>query len=320
MTNTNKVILDVDTGEDDLLAIQIAIALKLPVERVVTSHGNTTLEKTTKNTARLLNFLNAHQVKVIQGSAKPLSDNPLGIQEDAMELTGPDGICGLEMPENDHIEVVGFSSNKKFLTDIDVYFSTEGPVDYIVTGPMTNLAKLCVYFGRSISDHIGRVFIMGGALDRPGNTGPKVSDLQGAEFNVYCDPLAAYIVNSSGLQQHWVTWDTTHQMTISRDSYEKFEPNGPSAELTYKLMGKFFDDYGTKAGREFEFNDPLTVMAQQGFGSFVPEMIEIKLEPSEYGYTRRSQLGNPIEFFSIGESEQKELVGEMLRILGLIPS
>src|SRR5437660_6901316 len=73
----NNLILDCDTGEDDALAILLAIVNKLPMHHVVTSYGNTSIQNSTRNSARLLSLAGAEHVVVIQGSAHALRDHPI---------------------------------------------------------------------------------------------------------------------------------------------------------------------------------------------------------------------------------------------------
>lgn len=62
-------ILDVDTGEDDALAIALAVRTGLPVKYIVSSYGNTTLENATANSAGVLQLLNATSIKIVKGSS-----------------------------------------------------------------------------------------------------------------------------------------------------------------------------------------------------------------------------------------------------------
>ena len=67
-----KVILDVDTGSDDAIAIMTAILHpNLDVLGICTVNGNRCIENTTENTLRVVEHINAH-VPVYKGCALPM--------------------------------------------------------------------------------------------------------------------------------------------------------------------------------------------------------------------------------------------------------
>ncbi|MBP0574077.1 nucleoside hydrolase, partial [Mycobacterium tuberculosis] len=67
-----------------------------------------------------------------------------------------------------------------------------GTVDLHALGPLTNIARL-IRDHRDAADRIGRLIVMGGAIQERGNVGPR------AEFNLAVDPEAAAIVFGAGL-------------------------------------------------------------------------------------------------------------------------
>src|SRR3990167_10101250 len=94
-----NVILDCDTGEDDALAILVALQKGLPLRYVVTSHGNTTIEHSTDNTSKILCYTDYLKVKVVKGSRRSLETHlhkPEG--ESAGDFVGKNGLCNLELP------------------------------------------------------------------------------------------------------------------------------------------------------------------------------------------------------------------------------
>src|SRR5262249_44729878 len=95
-----SLIMDVDTGEDDALAILLALRLGLPLRYVFCSYGNTALENVTRNTAAILELAGASGVKVLPGaqrSSRPHIHWKKGVS--AGRFVGPNGLCGVELPE-----------------------------------------------------------------------------------------------------------------------------------------------------------------------------------------------------------------------------
>jgi purine nucleosidase len=70
-------IIDCNTGEDDAIAIVLAVAAGLPLKYLVTCHGNTSSEHATKNSSEILSLMGAEHVKVIKAAAKPLETHKL---------------------------------------------------------------------------------------------------------------------------------------------------------------------------------------------------------------------------------------------------
>ena len=92
-----RVILDVDTGVDDALALALAVRHPLvQLEAVTTVAGNVSVELTTRNTLAVLDWLGATDVPVAAGADRPMS----GLTREASHWHGPDGLGGAQLPES----------------------------------------------------------------------------------------------------------------------------------------------------------------------------------------------------------------------------
>jgi purine nucleosidase len=297
----NKLILDVDTGEDDALAVLLAVKNKLPLTHVVTSFGNTSLENSTRNTSRLLNLVNAKKVVVVKGSAKPLQDHPFEKTTSvAGDFVGKNGLCNVELPDNINIKIED-PPEKDFISHMEAIFKKNGKTDYIITGPCTNFARICIKLGKKIHTYIGNVYIMGGAIHTAGNSGPidpKTKEAV-AEFNAYCDPYALEEVLKTGLPIHMITWDITSIVTIPFKAIKKFKSTTPEGRFVITLMQSFFTFYGLSNDRNFELNDPLTVLAYMGKGSYTEERISVVTTEKNYGQTKTSKTGYSIKYYQL---------------------
>ncbi len=185
MTNALPVLLDVDTGGDDALALLLAMASPaLEVRGITCVAGNCALKQVVSNTLALLDAIGAPSTPVAAGMDRPILETGLP----APPLHGSDGMgdLGLPAPRRSESELHAVEFLRRTLAD-----SAE-PMTLICLAPLTNIAMLLRLYPR-IEDKIERLYVMGGTFAAPGNTTPA------AEFNVRYDPEAAAIVLHSGL-------------------------------------------------------------------------------------------------------------------------
>ncbi len=172
-------VLDVDTGEDDALAILLAITDGMPLDTIITSYGRTTIENATYNTASVVELTSAN-VEVWMGASGPLSPNAHATDGDlksksGSEFAGANGLCGVTLTPPQRVTIRRFADGHQ-AEEIARRLSAKGPVHYCVTGPCTNLALLCQLLGPDVKNVISRVTIMGGAFATSGTSGPKGAD------------------------------------------------------------------------------------------------------------------------------------------------
>jgi inosine-uridine nucleoside N-ribohydrolase len=237
-----RLILDVDTGVDDALAI--ALALRHPevqLESVLTVAGNVGLELTTRNTLRVLDWLGAGAVPVYAGAARPLS----GVEREASHWHGPDGLGGAQLPASDR------SSRGNAVEHlIDAVMREPGELTLVCTAPLTNIA-LAVQKEPRVVDAVREVVLMGGAVRPPGNVTPT------SEFNIYADPDAAATVFAQSWPLTMVGLDVTNRVTLSRVERELLSSaRSTEALLVYEVTRFLFDQrrFATMA-----LHDPLAV-------------------------------------------------------------
>ncbi len=189
------VLLDVDPGHDDALALLTAAALpELELVGVTTVAGNQTLEKTTRN-ARAVLALGQIDVPIARGAKCPLVRPPIL----AAHIHGESGLDGAELPEP--VRPLDPRPAAEFI--VDTVRSYPGEITLVPTGPLTNIA-LALRLAPDIATRIPRISLMGGAVGE-GNTTAS------AEFNILADPEAAHIVFASGIPITMSGLDLTHQ-------------------------------------------------------------------------------------------------------------
>jgi purine nucleosidase len=180
-----KVILDVDTGVDDALGILLAIRSgEMDVLGITTANGNVSLDQATQNTCKLLQLLEAEEIPVIKGAAKPLLRGSFFEHR----VHGEDGIGGAlrDMP-------IRKKASEGYAPDfiVDQVRQNPGEVTLVMTAPLTNLALAVLKYPQLIRD-VKEVIVMGGVVQSFGNVTPV------AEYNMYVDPEAAKTVFQAG--------------------------------------------------------------------------------------------------------------------------
>jgi purine nucleosidase len=192
------IIIDTDPGQDDAVAILLALAADehLDLRGIATVAGNVPLAQTTINALRICDLAQRHDIPVYAGATRPLV-YPL---ETAEFVCGPDGLAGASLsapqrkPETEH--AVDFIIRA-------LRAAPDGGLTLCPIGPLTNIA-LALRLAPDVAPKIKRLVVMGGALGL-GNVTPA------AEFNFYVDPHAAAIVFGSGIPIAMMGLHLTHQ-------------------------------------------------------------------------------------------------------------
>jgi purine nucleosidase len=198
---TQKIIIDTDPGQDDAVAILLALASpELEVLGVTAVAGNVPLALTQRN-ARVVVELAGATVPVFAGADRPLRRALVT----AEHVHGKTGLDGADLPDPARPLADGHAVD--FIIDT-LRREAPGTVTLCPLGPLTNIAAA---FQRApdIIGRVQRIVLMGGAYFEVGNITPA------AEFNIYVDPEAADIVMQSGCRIVIVPLDVTHKALTS---------------------------------------------------------------------------------------------------------
>ena len=242
------VILDVDPGYDDALALMLACgAPEMEVRAVTTVAGNVSLEKTTRNALRVLSLIGHVDVPVGVGAEAPLA-RPLHTSE---HIHGESGLDGPELPEP------AFAPDGRGAVRLiaDVVEASAEPVTLIPVGPLTNVATFLEEYPR-LKDNVSWIVLMGGSVG-PGNTTPA------AEFNIYVDPEAASIVFGSGLPVTMVGLDVTREAIAGPEEVRRVRSLGRVGEVAAELVTFCAGAYrgGYRHGGGLPIHDAVAVAA-----------------------------------------------------------
>ncbi|WP_444455658.1 nucleoside hydrolase [Rhodobacter capsulatus] len=245
---TRKIIIDTDPGQDDAVAILLALGSpELEVLGITCVAGNVPLALTTKNARIVCELAGRRDVKIFAGCDRPLL-RPLVTAEYVHGKTGLDGIALPEptMPLQDQHAV-------DFIIET-LRSEAPGTVTLCPLGPLTNIATA---FRRApeIISKVEQIVLMGGAYFEVGNTTPA------AEFNIYVDPQAAEIVLKSGAPVVIVPLDATHKALTTRPRIEAFRALNTPVGAAVASWTDFFERFDmAKYGSEgAPLHDPCVI-------------------------------------------------------------
>ncbi|MEY9853157.1 inosine-uridine nucleoside N-ribohydrolase [Leifsonia sp. EB41] len=221
-----SVILDVDTGNDDAIAIMMA-ALSPEIELLgcSTVAGNLTIDHTTDNTLRVLDWIGRGDVPVYKGLSKPLTTNPFVVSENKVSV------------HQDELDLPRARATEQDQTAVEWLVETlrarTQPVTLIPTAPLTNIAT-AVTLAPEIVDVIEEVVIMGGSSTYGNSTSQ-------AEFNVWADPVASQIVFDAGFERLvLVPLDATRHATVSTAQIKQLADLGTPAGIAAARILDFY--------------------------------------------------------------------------------
>jgi inosine-uridine nucleoside N-ribohydrolase len=222
------VLIDCDPGQDDALALLLALGSpELDVIGVSAVAGNQTVDKTAVNALRVLELAGRSDIPVAAGAERPLVGN-LVVAADAH---GESGLDGVDLPPPSASAVAEHA--KDFLAaQLD---ASEAPVTLVALGPLTNLAVLLEEHPAAAAK-VERVVLMGGAIHE-GNQTPS------AEFNIWIDPEAAARVFGSGLDVTMVGLDVTNKAVLSNADADGLRGAGPVAEAAADMIDFYLGFY-----------------------------------------------------------------------------
>lgn len=206
------IIIDTDPGQDDAVAILLALAARdrLDVLAITTVAGNVPVALTTANALRVCDLAGRRDVPVHQGAETPL----LVPLETAEFVSGPDGLAGADLPSPSRAPSPGHAVEALVAS----LRAATAPVTLCPLGPLTNIA-LAIRIAPDILPKIERIVLMGGALGL-GNMTPA------AEFNFFVDPHAAAIVFGCGRPIVKFGLGVTHQAIATHEQIAGFAALG----------------------------------------------------------------------------------------------
>lgn len=235
-----RLIMDVDTGTDDAVALMFAaLHPDLELLGVTTVNGNVSLAATTDNTLRVLDWIGCAGIPVHPGLTRPIvrTDFPSARHFDSGGKDDPHGTA-LDIPEP--------SSRAQAQGAVEYLIETlrgaAEPVTLVAVGPLSNIAA-ALALDPGLTGRVDEIVIMGG-----GHATANVT--ASAEFNIWADPEAAAMVLAAGFPKlTLVTLDATHRAVITRDACRALAGLGtPAGTAADRFIGRRIDAYSGGAG------------------------------------------------------------------------
>lgn len=258
-----KVILDVDTGSDDAIAIILAVlSQKLDVVGITVTQGNRPLENCVDNTLRVLDLLHVgEKIPVYPGCAQPMvrnltpgrnasvKDGGISVQINGVEYSVHPAVFDLPAAHSKPQERHACS----YL--METIRSSPEKITLIAVGPPTNVG-MAFRMDPSIKNNLEEVVLMGGGVNK-GNITPA------SEANFYHDPEAAKIILDSGVKCRIIGLNATHSAELNLDDADQLSATGTAAgkfvaELI-KTRIKALDLIGSGNGYSDAIHDALAV-------------------------------------------------------------
>ncbi|MGI9667384.1 MAG: nucleoside hydrolase [Acidimicrobiia bacterium] len=226
---TRPIIIDTDPGQDDALAILLALASpELDVLAITTVAGNVPQPTVTDNSRALLELAGRTDIPVYKGCERPL----IRKLYTAEYVHGDSGVDGADLPTPTVAAEPGHAVDLL----IEACLDADEPITLCPIGPLTNIG-MAIAKEPSITSLIREIVWMGGAFDEPGNT----TDL--AEFNAYVDPHAAAIVFNAPVPLTVFPLDVTHKALMTPNYVNALETVGTPVAKASAGMIRFYEQY-----------------------------------------------------------------------------
>ncbi|MCG7406107.1 nucleoside hydrolase [Paenibacillus sp. ACRRX] len=276
-------ILDVDTGVDDALAIAYAVrSPELKLHGITTCYGNVTVSEAARNTLIVLEKLGVYDVPVFKGAEQPLKRKK---EHYVRHIHGEHGLGEAELfePQN--------KPSGKNAVDylIEQFRAYPKQITLVMVGPLTNLA-LALQKAPDIAELIGELIIMGGAVRTRGNVTSH------AEANIHCDVDAADILFKAKLPLTVVGLDVTMETLLPLSAVQQWRNENPDiggyfADITEFYIRFYETRYPCSGG--CALHDPLAVgvAIDASFVKRVPLHVAIDKTGDEIGRTRELDDG-----------------------------
>ncbi|MBU2941647.1 nucleoside hydrolase [Shimia thalassica] len=226
-----KIIIDTDPGQDDAVAILLALASpdEIDVVGITAVAGNVPLPLTQKNARIVCELAGKPDIKVFAGCDRPLGRDLVT----AEHVHGKSGLDGPDLPDPT------MPLQDQHAVDFIIETLRAHPPKTITLCPLGPLTNVAMAFEKApdIVDRVQEIVLMGGAYFEVGNITPA------AEFNIYVDPQAAHIVFSAGAPIVVMPLDVTHKALVTQPRNDAFRALGTPVGIAVAEMTDFFERF-----------------------------------------------------------------------------
>lgn len=274
-TKNVKMILDLDTGIDDAMALAYAVGNpNIELIGVVGIYGNVSLKTSVQNSLDLLEMLNHKEVPVFEGAAHSQDKQEVyEASEVGRFIHGNNGLGNVEIAHTD----------RKVQEQNGVDFMIESAKKYgkdlviVAVGPMTNL-NAAIKKEPRLKEMVGNIVIMGGALLVEGNINHY------SEANIFQDPIAANELFTSKTPLTMVGLDITQRTNLTKKDTQVWRNLGTTSGKAFAdIVDYYIDAYGESAPElaGCALHDPLAVAV-----AIHPEFVKTLSLPMKVGTSK----------------------------------
>lgn len=308
-----RILIDTDPGQDDALAILLALgaADQFEICGITTVAGNVPVAQTCHNALRICQLARKTEIPVFMGCSRPIL-RPLHTAE---FICGKDGLAGMELAQPrqkaQSMHAVNFI--------IDELRASDLPLTLCILGPMTNLAVALIQ-APDIGDKIEKCVIMGGARDLGNITAA-------AEFNFFVDPHAASIVFQHGFPITLFPLNATYQAVATPTRLQSFATDGDVGRQVVSMLRRERPDGASLGGDEgHPMHDACVVAYLLWPGLFEGRDCHVDIEIAEGTTVGRSTIdwwsrsGLQPNAHVIDTLDADAMFSEMAAVIGLLDS
>jgi purine nucleosidase len=230
MVDLCRMILDVDTGIDDAMAILYALNRPgIKLEALTTTFGNTDVDRATANTLRILELAGRPDIPVARGPGRSLLKP---FVKGAVHVHGDNGLGDIVLPEPKIKAVAEHAS------DLMIRMARENPGEITLcpVGPITNVA-IALAKEPDVAPLFKEIVVMGSTIFHPGIQGIATPI---ADANFWNDPEAAEIVLRSGAKITLVGMDVTMKVLLTKPMREEIAREGGRVGETMMRISEFY--------------------------------------------------------------------------------
>lgn len=240
-----RIILDVDPGIDDAMALLLAMrSPELRIEAITVVAGNVPVDVGTSNALKLVELAGRADIPVAKGATYPLVRKPVS----ATSVHGENGLGGFELP------APAKRLDPRHAVDliVEIVNANPGEITLVPVGPLTNIA-LAFLKEPQIRAKVAEIILMGGSI-----TGGNVTPA--AEFNIHSDAEAAKVVFNSGIPITMVGLGATSQAVLTGAHLEELRRSGSEiARAVAGMAGFYIRVYESRGRPGASLHDPLAV-------------------------------------------------------------
>lgn len=295
------VILDVDTGIDDAVAIALATYNpRLDVRLISCVAGNCSVGRVAVNTLNILQAIDKSEILVAEGARKPLIRD----REENMSYHGRTGLGEYKFaPLAINTSLVDAMTEMR-----EALLSSNEKITIICLGPLTNVASLLTKYPE-VKSKIEFIAISGGLLDDDKNN-PYPS------FNVSQDPEAAEIVLESGVKIRICPSDLGHIAYLTPQEIETMRLLNKTGEM-FEVIFRSYHDRHVKVGAAMHDSCCVVCISNPELMEFKKMNVKLKMVSSEVGVLDFSdELPHNMEVAThIDKNEFKQLFFNELNLM-----